>query len=245
MEFDPEKDTTRKFVLDNNLVDDPNSLDFDAAVDRAVVECSRNKDNILKLFTRHRDSHFQMTAKICGMKFRDGEKMVDIVHSKDMAKSIVDDTSPLNVKRLCWILYYSTSGLYKRLFGVEFSEYLEMAILKEAGIQYKVQPEIKGKGCVALYLNKLINGYRTNVKECFLNKRVCGLGSILNNTPKGWLQIVGNKKPKPKNKNCLFWVGTKTGDLRAREKATRETPILTYEPVSTKFLCLLLATIGF
>lgn len=202
----------------------------------AMTDAQRNKKTVRTLFTKILDDHFRFAAEICGLKYPKDGALLPVWDSPDMAASIAHDPSPLNVKRLCWLLYYSSGQFYKRAYGCYMSDYLESEVLKLANAKYNEDEESKTKGCVSLYMNKLINQYRVNVRECLLNNRHNQLGSIQNSRPDNFPSPDKPLSRKKREAQCLFWVGTKQGTIMTRKKkkgkeTVSERPVLSFQEV--------------
>jgi hypothetical protein len=246
-EFNPLNGTDKDWILEHKLKLGPNptlddrehhlGVSVPERVSVAMADSLRRKKSVGLTFNTILDKHFRFAAEICGLKYPTKSGSSAVWKSSDMAASIAHDSSHLNVKRLCWTLYFSSGQFYKKAYGCEMSDYLEGAVLKQVEAKYNEAEDAgKKKGCVSLYMNKLINQYRTNVRECLLTNRKSELGSILNSRPENMPKPSKPASRKERETQCLFWVGTKQGNTMTRKKnkgtgTASEKPILSFKEV--------------
>jgi hypothetical protein len=173
---------------------------------------NRIKSEVTSAFSARRDDHFRLAADICGMTRPDllcGT--MKILEGKHMAKSIEDNYGDENIRRLCWILFFSPNAAYRQLYGVDMGEYYEQMIMKEMNVEYEVGKIKKNeRGCVSQYLNKMINRYRSNVTDLFFRNAKSTIARVCTNEPKEW-EREGNVRPEVKSPHHHFWIGTKDG----------------------------------
>jgi hypothetical protein len=207
--FNSQKETNRQWVIDHQLLpsEGPNNEEL---IWKLIHLSNQKKDAIKSLFTQHMEKHFRLVADLSGFNVVDGaggpQKVRD---SSDFVKGIVNDTTGKNVERLCWILYYASNSAYKSIFGMELNEYYEELVMDQLKVSYKSDSQKDSvKGCVSQYINKLLNNYRSNVKDAMAKNRNCGIASVGINAPTEGVYLTTDK-PKVKNTNYLFWIGRK------------------------------------
>lgn len=228
--FDPQKDTTDNWIRLHGLVAETDIVGGDNStyherLSKFKVDSDRSRDNVRTMFTELMTAKFSRAARICGMEYPE-EKLQGLLlparEASHISKSVVHDASEKNLERVCWTLYYSTTNIYKTIFGMEMSDYYEPVIMKKLDVCYEGAASTSKKGCVALWSNKLLNRYRTSVQESISSNKKCSTARINTNAPANldtWMQTHG--KP-PTDKTCLYWIGTKNGTEKVQGKNGKE-----------------------
>jgi hypothetical protein len=217
--FNPQAATEVKWIRDNHLVPGEPAEGVDNGgvwvnLVKNFLEASNGiKDEVQSAFAAKRDAHFRLAADICGMTrpdpiCADGLK---IREGKHMAKSIEDNCGDENIRRLCWILYFSPNAAYKQLYGKDMGEYYEQMIMQEMNVEYDASKSKKTeRGCVSQHLNKMINRYRSNVTDLIFRSAKSKIARVCTNEPKEW-ESEGSVRPEVKSPHHHFWVGTRDG----------------------------------
>jgi hypothetical protein len=177
------------------------------------INVSNQKRDLVKgAFLPIMNAHFRRVADICRMTKPDAISGASLVREgTHMAKSIENDPSDANIKRLCWMLYFSSNTAYKSIFGMDMSEYCEMRVMDQMKVCYEGNATKAGKGCVSQYINRKLNKYRCNVIDAMMKNSKCAIARVCSNSPAEW-EKEGKTKPKVNNPHYLFWVGTKKGE---------------------------------
>lgn len=179
------------------------------------------KDLVEKAFGAKMVAHFRLMAEITGMTVPGkypGTRAV-VLNRRDFGKSIAEDDGFENIRRLCFVLYYSCNAGFKKGTGCDMASYYEKVIMKEQRVVYgEGEP---GRGCVAKSLNRDINKYRCNLRDFMLIRNDCIVGNVLANIPKKkvYPDIVA---PSVKDSHLGFWVGRKIIPLDAQEALTNK-----------------------
>ena len=122
--------------------------------------------------------HFRQAAAVCKMTYRgDFDDIRKATRSLHISQSIADDDSDVNVECLCWILYCSTNTVHKKVFGMEMNDHYEILLMRQLGLYYR--DDDKGvKGCVSKYYNKMLNEYRTGVRDGLTSVASCTIVKV-------------------------------------------------------------------
>lgn len=233
--FDPTKVTELEWLKENKfLVDQPPPDDLEGTknYEEHALAClefaNRKRMDIEKNFAPKMKHHFKTAIEICkitvppfGPKNR-GRRYGELY----VARSMAMDSSEDNIKKFCWIMYNSCSAPYKGVFGVDMCKYFEDICMSELGVVYgdssdddaQKEAEKKRKGCVQKCLGLEINKYRCNARDNMSKNAECEISNIQANVPTNWKK----DKPKPKDRDRLFWVGKKDRNVVVPADASEE-----------------------
>ena len=211
--FNAQKETDAAWVVDHGLL--PHSVCFGEdfismeTMKTLLVLCKNRKEIVKKTFIQHMDNHFRLVADLSGFKIVDDTGgNTKVQDSCGFVKGMIRDASDKNIQRLCWILYYASGSAYKNIFGMEMNAYYEKIVMNELKISYQVDTKKKqSKGCISQYINKLLNNYRSNIKDSLTKNKRCPVSVCVNAPPNSILATT--KKPQAKNANSTFWIGHK------------------------------------
>jgi hypothetical protein len=222
--FNSQKITTINWIIEEKLVAPiecgmvPDA--YRAEVETALEMSNDRKEVIQKWFDTVMEDHIRLACDICGMTVKCAffDYKEKICRGTQMAKSVRDDPSDENIKRLCWVLWYSFNTAYKDIMDVDMTGYNEKLVMIEKNIKYL--PTLNHRsanenalGCISRFMNRTINNFRNKVREnIWLNKN-CNIGNVKSSIPtkneyEGVLETV-------KQGPTVFWVGMKrsvTGD---------------------------------
>jgi hypothetical protein len=211
--FDPHQNTNKDWLLSKNFISEKdesmsNEM-YENEVARLIDDCEKKKEEVKEIFNRKLDEHFEISAELCGLKQNNGVKIREAGH---LVKSIAHDSSEDNLRRLCWTMYTSCLSAYKNTVGEEMCDYLERFVMEEINVVYNTEDETKpgAKNCIVMWMNKLLNNYRCNVKEGMTCNKNCAVAGVLSNVPKG-VEFT-DRNPKPKKSEQLFWISNKVRD---------------------------------
>jgi hypothetical protein len=228
--FDPQKDTTIDWIKRHGLVSEMQSESVDDTAIKNRLrdfknESTRLKEEVKAKFMGCMLRNFSLAAKICGLVYPDpqlDDMLVSIRESTDIGKSVAHDSTKENLERVSWTLYYSSTIIYKTIFGMEMSDYYEPLIMKQLGACYEETTDKSGKGCVAMLLNKMLNRYRSGAQESMKTNKNCTIAGINSNAPANLDKQAGGQKKTPSDKSYVFWIGTKNGTEKVVNKEGKE-----------------------
>ena len=207
-------------LLPRNLLEPTDQ--YENRVTLFMAETVKNKLRVGELFETEMGIHFRQAASVCEMTFRgDFNDVRKVTRSLHMSQSIANDDSDVNLERLCWILYCSTNTVHKKVFGMEMNDHYEILLMRELGVCYRDGD--KGvKGCVSKYYNKMLNEYRTGVRDGMTSIPSCTILKVQRNKP----DEVVDPGPKPKKDSPIFWIGKKSdvhqGRIRVKDRERQE-----------------------
>lgn len=214
-EFDGQQRHTTLWLSQTNKVPAAGSVDcpqeYAGMVQTAMDLANNRKEMTQKWFEKTREDHVRLVCEIVGMSVMGdfpGTRN-KITKGPQMAKSLEEDPSEENIKRMCFVLYYSAGGVYKHTLGLEMTWACESIFMQEHGIQYgdgisDEGCENKDMGCVSSLMGRMLNTYRCNVKEILITNNSCVIGSVRTNAPPK-----GEYAGESKKSMTVFWVGLK------------------------------------
>lgn len=207
-------------MIDHGLVKaTEESVGYEMEVINAV-KASKNRSNLVRgQFEKMLEEHVRIAGGICGLQDTPQTMTSFLSNNRRpegniFSRSLVTDHSDLNLKRVCWVLYYSCNALFKNVFGLEMPDYWELKVMEALGVRYEETSSVAkvGKGCVAQFLTKLLNRVRELTKESMKSNVECIFGKISSNSPKekAYKMVETFAKPE-KQSRSLFWIGIKDG----------------------------------
>jgi hypothetical protein len=238
--FNPVKTTTSKWARRETNPEEHRHQTEDQlmeVISKHVQACEDDKNRVKLEFDRMLEGHYKLASKIAGIVYypRNTARRSECHNQQGVAQSLIKDCSGTNIKKVCWLLHYSTNNVYTGLFGMAMGEYCEAAVMRDCMVKYEEgintdegseekEEEVR-RGCVGIYCNQRINNFRSNLKERVRKNGKCKL-SMCVNFPKG---ATGNK-PKMTS-NSIVWV--KKGEeawvkvtVRWPEKGREWVPVL-------------------
>jgi hypothetical protein len=214
--FDAQGDTTVQYLIKTKEItvdaDTVGAEQYKKLVEQTIEYSNDKKRDVKNVFDPIMEEHFRLCVQICGMT-RPGEMNTrkKIYGGAHVAHSIADDPSIENIKRLAWTVFYSCLTAHKKIFNNDMSVAYERIIMEQLNVGYKPREvedgKVPKKGCVSMYINRILNKYRCNLRDGMTKNASCTVANVCTNMPKGWQ----GPKPKPKDCACLFWVATKLG----------------------------------
>ena len=137
-----------------------------------IGRCEHDKTLVKTKTDLRLEEHYKMASLIAGIEYTGkhaAQERLCFNHG-GVGMSLLQDNSPANVKKVCWLLHYSTSNAYTGLFGMPMGEYIEASVMDSMNVKYE-EEEKEGEesdtnlGCVGTYCSQRINNFRSNIKE--------------------------------------------------------------------------------
>lgn len=195
--------------------------------------CNKKRELIMRWFEPRLEEHIRLACDVCGMSMKTeyvgyDERIDKGVH---IAKSMAMDPSEDNIRRVCWVLFYSFNSVYKNLMSGDMSVYHEEIAMDEMNIEYEMEMDQSAKqivfGCISKCMNRMINKYRCNVRDNMLMNNTSAIGNVTGNAP-----FPSETKFQSPN---TFWIGRKQVGVTALQRMTekdRKKQILIWNMVS-------------
>jgi hypothetical protein len=148
-----------------------------------VYEELKNARQAMKeLYMSHFDEHVKKVANIVKMVYTTNRvRNVQVEYLEDLAKSLLQDDSADNVKKACFIVYYSWKSCYQRAFNQTLEGHYEKKVMEAMNVTYGNDEENPtSPGCVATFGLACTNDY-----QCKLRCRLKDKLSFRTMIPKG------------------------------------------------------------
>jgi hypothetical protein len=124
------------------------------------------RNNIKEVYTDFFDKHIAEVAKLTNMEYPAGrlDQNRRVKCIEDVASSLLDNQDKDNVKRACFIVYFSWKHCYYQVFQDSLAGYYEDRVLEAMNVTYQHEEYQPKAGCVNNYRVDLTNDYRTKLK---------------------------------------------------------------------------------
>jgi hypothetical protein len=204
----------------------------------AISASNTKKGMVADMFRQAKEDHIRIACQICNMTKpgeREGTRLV-ITKGTELLDSIRDDCSYDNLRKLCWVVYSSTTKSYENVFGMKMNEYYEKQFMEKNKIMYLRPVGMDGKeyitkGCISRHMNRILNQVRCSIRDGMVLATNCAIGNVSSSGPKGQTLV--------KNTPDIFWFGRKFSGPENQKKMTEEQKKkqkLAWEYVSFVFL---------
>jgi hypothetical protein len=195
--FDAQSETTLQHLIKSQLVSAPDcgldQTEYQKTIEDLMNYSNQKKRDIYLTFKPMLEEHMRLCFEICGMDRPSRSSIRNkIFLPPHVTASIAADPSDRNIKRLCWVQFYSVFGPYKKVFEEDMAVVYEKLVMDKLNVGYLLpttSTETTGKskekkGCVAQYLNRLINMYRCNIRDSMEGGALCPIKRVLSNSPR-------------------------------------------------------------
>jgi hypothetical protein len=164
-----------------------------------VVDEKTMKDakDMKSLYNVKFEYHMEEVAKVVGMKYGEHANM-EVRNLDNFAKSLEWNTDSANMKKACFVFYYSWKNCYSDIFGHSLAEHFEKEVMDGMNVTYEMEEQETGKvGCVAAYGLSCTNDFQCRLKQK-LKKIV-----IFNRRIPKVMKAIGRKWKKS---DYVFWI---------------------------------------
>jgi hypothetical protein len=124
-------------------------------------------NNTKEVYTDFFDKHVTEVAKLTNMEYAAGrlDQSRRVKCIEDVASSLLDSQDKDNVKRACFIVYFSWKYCYNQVFQDSLAGYYEDRVLEAMNATYQQEEYQPKAGCVNNYGVDLTNDYHTKLKS--------------------------------------------------------------------------------
>jgi hypothetical protein len=119
------------------------------------------------------EKHIKEAARMTEMTRTVGNgNVVPVEDEEGLAASLLENHDELNIKRACFILYFSNGLCYTTLFRKTFFGYFETGIMNALNMEYREGEDQREKGCVMMLGAREWNKMITRLKRKLKGKKI-------------------------------------------------------------------------